>query len=826
MERVRWFCAVAAVGLAAVVAGGCGHDDGGDDAHDEKGVGGEHPTKGAEDPAPSEVPVAALRERPWEVVSNKGETYLANVFYAEPSENEQIMPWAIDGRVMIDRLIYPTLGNPNLYVKSDADDELVMVLRLEPDAFAHLDPARAPEGGDSQLSRVSLLEDADDAVAFFLVARSERASAESSSAQVERPGVLRITPTKILENPEPADMPASFRKRHTLRFVFDAAAMASVPPGLYDARFEVRKDGQVYANVFEYQYNAVRVFDDAPEEYTALNVTDTQVSTGAVFSTLTADRLDDFVDGVNAESDPQVARAAFITFNGDLHNGGAPGSVRQRVVATTYADEAKRIVGALKRLRLPIFLTAGNHDGYAAIGHVPALVKTVDAKLGDTLEKVIAQQNNRAWPDYSWSAYSAFLDATASTPGGLHRDVFTGGFTRAVGETFATSFAEVARSDRNVILYDGFYQWQKTYGPLYASWTFGKNRYVTMNSYELRQHRRTGWGMYTVNYGGGVSKPQLEWLDRELARGATAGEDVVVLMHHDPRGGHKGTDYGYYAPMIEFRGMAQSTLNYILDEKLTPLVCKQPDWALSVNDRESCLHDGLQEWMGPDAEFDEEDNTYFLSGIALLERFVRSPHARTLVLGHVHFNALEVLQKGDVLVPNRLSLDASAERETASIEAANPVRRLAWEERLAPARPTRWRFAEASAPSAPSAIDTTLDPRSFTAWRAELDGLLARATPPRMATLSGPPDAPRELAVIRLTCGADLTTQTYGSSAMFGWSVLHVTKQTGTPRINRISYFIHEDPDAFAKVRTIDVDRTRSIPMRGPDNPVDQLFDW
>ena len=33
------------------------------------------------------------------------------------------MPYAIDGHVMIDRLVYPTLGNPNLYVKSDPSDE-------------------------------------------------------------------------------------------------------------------------------------------------------------------------------------------------------------------------------------------------------------------------------------------------------------------------------------------------------------------------------------------------------------------------------------------------------------------------------------------------------------------------------------------------------------------------------------------------------------------------------------------------------------------------------------------------------------------------------
>lgn len=827
MAGLRWLSAVALVtaAIASTSVVGCASEHDEDDSSDvgsKKGKPGD-PSE-AEGGSYDDVPESALRERPWEVISKKGETYLANVFYAEPSQNEQVMPWTIDGRTMIDRLVYPTLGNPNLYVKADADDELVMVLRIEDDAFAHLKPTRAPEGGDSALKVVSLSEDGDNELNFVLIARSARASAtESGSTQLPRAGVFKIEPSKVLESPEPADMPAAFKQRRTLRFVFDKAAMANVPAGLYDARFEVRKNGALFANVYEYQYNAVRVFEQAREEYTTVNVTDTQVATGAEYKSLTADKLDDFVDGMNAETDPQVKNAAFITFNGDLHNGGSPGTVRQRTVAKTYMDEAKRIVGALKRLNLPIFLTAGNHDGYAAIGHVPSLVQSFDAKLGDSLQKVVEEQNNVPWPDFAWSAYTAFLEKTQATPGGLHKDIFEGSFERRAGETFSTSFKEVPRSERNVILYDGFYQWQKTYGPLYASWTFGKNRYVSMNSYELRQHRRTGWGMYTVNYGGGVSKTQLEWLDRELTRGKKAGEDMVVLMHHDPRGGHKGVDHGYYSPMIDYRGVAQSTLNYIFADLLVPTVCKQPDWSLTVDERESCLHDGLQEWMGPD-ELDKDGGAaFFHSGVELLKRFVKSSHARTMVLGHVHFNSLEVLQSGDSVLPDRLSLDPAMQQESASIEAANPVRRLAWEDTLAPTMPGAWRFAETSGIA--STVETSLDVRSFDKWRADLDAML-QSTPKAMKTLSAPQGAPRELAILRFTSGADLSSQKYDGLSMYGYSVLHVTKQSAVPQINRVTYFIHSGPEAFRKVETIDVDRTKSIATRGADNPVDQLFDW
>jgi hypothetical protein len=764
--------------------------------------------------------VKELRERPWEVVSNKGETYLANVFYADASQNEQVMPWMIDGRAVIDRLVYPTLGNPNLYVKDEANDELTMVLRIEPNAFDHL----APRPGASvagEPSELTLTQDEQNGFAFFLVNHSARARAtESPNAQKGAAGVYKVVPKKIHINAEPEDMPAALKERKTIRFVFDQAAMAAVPAGLYDARFEVKKAGEVYANVFEYQYNSVRVFDHASEEYTALNVTDTQVSVGDEYKSLTADKLDDFVDAVNANAEPAVKTAAFITFNGDLHNGGSPGTLRQRTVASTYNGEAKRILAALKRLNLPIFLTAGNHDGYASLGQAPSAVVTFDAKLGDSLQKVVLEQNNHAWPDFTWDAYSAFLAKTDTTREGLHRDVYTGRFTRGTGDTYKASFNEVPRDDRNMVLYDGFYQWQKTYGPLYASWSFGKNRFVSMNTYELRQHRRTGWGMYTVNYGGAVGHTQMEWLDRELGRSRVTNEDVTLLMHHDPRGGHKGKDLGYYFPMLRYASVQQSTINYLFNEVFTPLVCKQDDLTLSVNERESCLHDGLQEWMGPDEEFEKTSNGFYLSGIELLARVAKNPQVRTLLIGHAHLNSLEVMQQDDVLVPNRVKLDAGSAQRLESLETANPVRRFAWQGELA--------HGGAKAAFDDTVTETPIARSSLNDYRIKLDGQLAAATANMPRTLEAPlPGASRDLAILRMTSAADLSSQTYGVDKMFGWSVLHVTKQAaGAPRINRITFMIHTGPDSFAKITTVDVDRTKSLAARGPSNPVDQLFDW
>jgi hypothetical protein len=162
------------------------------------------------------------------------------------------------------------------------------------------------------------------------------------------------------------------------------------------------------------------------------------------------------------------------------------------------------------------------------------------------------------------------------------------------------------------------------------------------------------------------------------------------------------------------------------------------------------------------------------------------------------------MQGGDQLVPNKVALDRGS--QIASFEAANPVRRFAWEGKLG---------------------TTELTPNSFDAWRPRLDAMLENAVPPKMRTLEGGTGTPRELAILRLTSGADLSSQKYGTQSAFGWSILHVTKQADMPRVNRVSYFIHSAANnTFTKVKTVDVDRTKSIPSRGAENPTDALFDW
>ena len=800
---------------------------------------------GSNDPTVAEQ----LAEKPWEVVSNKGETYLPNIFYADASQNEQIMPWALDGHVQIDRLIYPTLGNPNLYTKNDPNDQFMAVLRIEDAAYAHL--KLAPEAiTGSSLSRLPIVNDPATGFAFFLVPRNARDNNTESTQPINSgngTNVVRIYPNEVLVSPLPADMPAVLKQRKTLRFIFKQGAMQRVPAGMYDVRMEVRNNNELYkpvgnaVGIYEYQYNAIRVFDTEPEEYKVINITDTQVSVGDLYGAKTKDRLDELVYFLNTTNDQAVLSSSFITFNGDLHNGGSPASLRERTVAHTYNDEAKAIVGTLKNLPVPIFLTAGNHDGYVSTGHVPGAVKALDTVLLDQLPEVINQATPKAWPDFAITKFQAYIDQTekADQLGGIPKDLFTGTFSRTrKGTGFADGWKEVPRDERNFILYDGFQQWQKTYGPLNFSWKFGRSFYVSLNSFELRQHRRSGWGMYTVNYGGGMSDVQMAWLDRELLRSKVTGDDVVLLAHHDPRGGHKSKDAGYYFEQLEYKSVYQSAINYLVGKVWNTQVCKLPPWALSRDQTESCVHDGLQEWMRPDDQldcnWDERTNGFcdpglfdpntgshhlYFSGVELMSRVAQNPQVRTMLLGHTHYNQLEVLQNGDELLPGQFKIDAAGAQLLATLEVQNPIRAHSFSQTA-----TRQRSADYDGQLLPMAAVTAKNER----FAQMMNAILPNA--PRVMDAPGP-SRPRELVVMRLVSASDLANQTYNGASALGFGVLHLTKKTDArayapAQINKTTFFVNRGSNVFTNVATVDLDRNARLAPHDAGNPLQQLYVW
>jgi hypothetical protein len=127
-----------------------------------------------------------------------------------------------------------------------------------------------------------------------------------------------------------------------------------------------------------------------------------------------------------------------------------------------------------------------------------------------------------------------------------------------------------------------------------------------------------------------------------------------------------------------------------------------PEWAKRQELKLSCLHDGLQEWMRPDAEFDceekllipaakgapnyarvcdlekmKDEKTPYLhpnySGYTLINKLA-TENVRTLLLGHIHYSSLEIYQPGTKLVPETVVLDQASHEKFAALEAQNPIR--------------------------------------------------------------------------------------------------------------------------------------------------------
>ena len=127
------------------------------------------------------------------------------------------------------------------------------------------------------------------------------------------------------------------------------------------------------------------------------------------FKELTIDVFSNFIKFVNSSNDKNITQAAFVTFNGDLHNGGSPITLSVEEVSKTYNAEAKAILETLRNLNYPIFLTAGNHDGYVSMGHVPKVFNT-NQQLNTLLNSLKLDQKKRDdFFSYIRSAQRCFL---------------------------------------------------------------------------------------------------------------------------------------------------------------------------------------------------------------------------------------------------------------------------------------------------------------------------------------------------------------------------------------------------------------------------------
>lgn len=263
---------------------------------------------------------------------------------------------------------------------------------------------------------------------------------------------------------------------------------------------------------------------------------------------------------------------------------------------------------------------------------------------------------------------------------------------------------------------------------------------------------------------------------------------------------------------------------------MNPVVRKLPRWAIS-NNQQGTPHHGLQERMRPDPEFDCKPSERGTDGKCLANLFT-GPSAKPLRFSNLSAARADREEPADPHADSRahplpLVRDVAGRRralpkqfpDRRSVRAEvgrdfeNPVRgystvesrtRTLSESLAGDALAAREHM---STPRRPD-YDPTSSSGSPRAGGARLRGRVrARAAGTLHRTLDAPGQTARELAVLRLTSNADLTSQKYNGRSMFGFAV-GVSKRTDArgydkppaPIASRSS--INAGKDRFDLVRT------------------------
>lgn len=843
--------------------------------------------------------------KPWEL-NNGVESYVPNIFYNADSETGQIMPMTVklDDSVnskrlyAIERILYPTLGNPNLYVRNEDSyiDDITVLLRVEKKLIYSLRKAGTKQDNEDfkwqSIFKINK-NDSKKLIEFELIPKSLRNGGKSadncSSNNFDSGKLATIIPSQMVEYLHPTDLGfgndgflkaldydgnhaapvgTELVQKGTVAFKFYKNDLLDVCPGMYDLRVNFKGINQ---NISEVQKNAIRIFNEIPNKgnYTVINITDTQITVDfkgkrselelgianpvtttlngelseKKFKEMTHDHLIEFVTYINKKinegNDPQFINSAFISFNGDLHNGGSPLTVDASGVADTYNREASAVLKILSELSIPIVLTAGNHDGYVTMlsqfaaqtnwkKHLKGLFNEFGSEyrfgmeIGSLANRLELSLFDKPLNFDLLMEKDSKFPSINSPPGGNHINIFSGNIIRDVSPSYE-SWKGVPYSESNIVLFDGFNQWRKTYGPLYSSFRFGKNYFININSYDLRQHRRSGWGMYTVNYGGGVSQFQMDWIHRQMQKAQEEGLDIVLLSHHDPRGGHRGQDFPYLFKLIDFGGAKQSLFNYIKGEVVNPEVCKTPSALQNTETSLSCMHDGLQEWMRPDSDYDcdislregadktcalTDSNQRYFSNYTLLNLINENTNVRTMLLGHTHYNSVEVKYgSNEELIPSKLIMDAEQRKRIQEAEGfyflrnikvmnelnkilgrvTDSVSKIAVGLKSILSKVEKSQSQKESEENHSGEINTNI-------WsylgedtsKPEVD-LKARGFINNINLLGDN----RELVILRMTSGVDLADQKINDQPMIGFSVFNFNKlgDNTSPKLNSITYY-------------------------------------
>jgi hypothetical protein len=203
-----------------------------------------------------------------------------------------------------------------------------------------------------------------------------------------------------------------------------------------------------------------------------------------------------------------------------------------------------------------------------------------------------------------------------------------------------------------------------------------------------------------------------------------------------------------------------------------------------------------------------------------MKRIATNPQVRTVLLGHTHYNQLEVLQNGDELLPGKLPIDGASAKMLATLEVQNPIRAYA--------------FLQDHTGVQSAEYDVNLLPmHAVTTKNERFASMMDRVLPKTHRVLDAPgPGLDRELVVLRLVSASDLTSQTTtaGVNAL-GFAVLHLTKKTdarayANAQINKTTFFVNRGSNVFTNVKTIDLDRNARLKPHDAENPIQKLYVW
>jgi hypothetical protein len=637
--------------------------------------------------------------RSWEIKGPKGAIVVPDLFYADPIQNLQGMPLGVkipyshkSGTFTyeINNFIYPTIGNPTLYTKEDPKDLFFVALRVPSDIIALNRPQKKPLGKNWTYKMRSRPK-------VYILSRKKRKILEwgvpLDNYGDRRKGVYPVEAATIVRR-EQKGAPIELLRRETLLLYFKKSQLENIPPGFYDVRVEWKFGPLASDQIVEWQYNSLRIFKAPPKngKYRFLNMADTQISLDHFlsFKQNSLDKFAQFKDFLNKlftlpdknllrKKFKHIVNSKFITFNGDFHNSGSPAGIRSEWVSKIPAREGAAAISVLRDLPLPIFLTMGNHDGHVNMGHRLLLGKHVSPlRIKKWQERI--QRNN----ELIYSGRSAYhgkkaldfiesLKKTKKTPGGREVDIFHGIFKRTSRTANLQDWGPLQKSERNYPLYDASNQWRKLYGTNYSAWNYGDGHLINLNTYDLRQHSRAGWGLFIMNYGGGISSFQMGWVKREVAAATRLDRDIILIGHHDPRGGHKDKDRPYYYPLLDYKGVQSSAKQWFKDEILADYGCRYLPGRLLEKFKVSCVHTGLLEWMFPDFNLDCWDKScppnyvawalsnfkgkIYFSGPELVDLIIRTPNIRTVLLGHTHHTTLKTYYPGSNVAEDRIYVD-------------------------------------------------------------------------------------------------------------------------------------------------------------------------